>query len=57
MRENYATASDKDDTFLDIYLRSNEFDEKVKEKKQKKKKRNIIFPVGSLLHLFSKAAP
>lgn len=34
MRENYATAKDVDDTFLDIYLRSNEYDEKVKEKNQ-----------------------
>lgn len=44
MRENYATASDKDDTFLDIYLRSNEFDEKVKEKKQlERMQRNPYF--------------
>lgn len=34
MRENYATATDVDDTFLDIYLRSNEYDERVKEKQQ-----------------------
>ena len=34
MRDNYATATDVDDTFLDIYLRSNEYDEKVKEKNQ-----------------------
>lgn len=34
MRENYATAKDVDDNFLDIYLRSNEYDEKVKEKEK-----------------------
>ena len=44
MRENYATATDVDDTFLDIYMRSNEYDEKVKEKTQlERMKRNPYF--------------
>ena len=44
MRENYATATDVDDTFLDIYMRSNEYDEKVKEKTQlERMKKNPYF--------------
>ncbi len=44
MRENYATATDVDDTFLDIYLRSNEYEEKIKEKRQlERMQRNPYF--------------
>lgn len=34
MRETHATEKDVNDTFLDIYMRINDYDEKVKEKEQ-----------------------